>query len=297
MRTVVRLARFVGTAGVVTLGIALVPSLSRAGLPGAGAPRTAEVAEKSASNAMPMHGAPRLIEKALDEVQLRPEQKSAIAKIKADAEKRHAPVKAARSEFLGALADQIEKGKLDRCALAPAIKALASAGAEAHPGDRAAFEQLHSILNAEQRAAFVEALKRNWESLQKFHEPAALAEKVAKELNLSADQKASLEKIFAGIHEVRQAEPWYAAHRERWTKILDAFKGDRFVLDEVAPMGDVAAHSTARVEGRLWAGEAMLPVLEPEQRKAVADKLRERVKEAAPAGEGLSPSVEPSEEE
>jgi hypothetical protein len=295
MRTVARVARFVGTAGVLTLGLVAVPLLSGAGLSGVGVVRTAEAAERSTSDAI--HGAHRLIEKALDEVQLRPEQKSAVAKMKADAEKRHARVKTARNEFLGALADQIEKGKLDRCALAPAIKTLASARAEAHPGDRAAFEQLHAILDADQRTAFVEALKREWESLQKMHEPAALAEKLGKELNLTADQKGSLEKIFAGIHEVRHAEPWYAAHRERWTKILDAFKGERFVLDDIAPMGEVAAHTTAMVEGRLWMGEAILPVLDTEQRKTVADKLRERTKETAPAAESLSPPMEPSEEE
>jgi hypothetical protein len=230
-------------------------------------------------------------------VQLRPDQKTAVEAMKAEAEKRHAPVKAAKDRLATALADQIEKGELDRCALAPDIKALASAVADARPGDRAAFEKLHSILDPTQRGVFVDALKRQWDSLEKMHAPAALADKMAKELNLSADQKASEEKILTGLREVDEAEPSYAAHHERWTKILDAFKGDHFVLDEIAPMGDVAAHSAAKVERMLWAKEAILPVLNPEQHKGLADKIREWVKGTAPQSRTASPGMEPGEGE
>jgi Spy/CpxP family protein refolding chaperone len=286
-----RFVRFINTATMLTLGFVAVPPLA-----GAESTRAAETEEQSAADTA--HGGGKLIDEALDEVQLRPDQKPEVEKMRAEAEKRHAQVRAAKNELLTALADQIEKGKLDRCALAPAIKALASAKAEAHPGDRAAFEQLHSILDPEQRATFVDALRRHWESHKKTHEPAALAEKMEKELSLSADQKESLEDIFTGLHEIREAQPGYAAHRERWTKILDAFKGDRFVLDEVAPMGDVAAHTTAKVEHRLWAGEAILPVFKPEQRKVIADKMREHAKgEATLARQHVGLGMDPSEEE
>ena len=130
-----------------------------------------------------------------------------------------------------------------------------------------------------------------------MHEPAALAEKMAKELNLDPDQQTSLEKIFTGLHEVREAEPWYAARRERWAKILDAFQGEDFHLDQIAPMGDVKAHTKAKVEGMLWEGEAILPVLNPEQRKAAADKMREKLEKAGPATRSISPGMGPSEGE
>jgi hypothetical protein len=120
---------------------------------------------------------------------------------------------------------------------------------------------------------------------------------MAKKLNLDEDQKASLEKILTGLREVREAEPWYAAHRERWARILNAFKGDHFALDEVAPMGDVAKHTTAKVEHKLWAGEAILPVLTTDQRKVAADKIREKVKENGPASPSANPGMSPSEGE
>jgi Spy/CpxP family protein refolding chaperone len=283
-----RLVRFMSTASMVTLGLVAAPVLARPDTP-----QTADSLEGKTAD--PVHGGGMLIEKALDEVQLRPEQKAAVEKLKAEAVRRHAPAKAWKQQFAMQLADQIEKGKIDRCALAPTTKTLAWMSAEARPGDRAAFERLHSILDPGQRAEFVDALKRQWEAHEKMHEPAALAEKMANELYLTPDQKASVGKILDGIHEIREAQPSSAAHRERWAKILDAFKSDHFVLDEVAPLGDVAAHTAAKVERMLWAGEAILPVLKPEQRKALADKLREHVREhvreAAPAT-GMSPSEE-----
>jgi hypothetical protein len=282
-----RLVRFIRTAGVLTLGLAAVPLLARAE-----ATRGVEAADEGTAE----HGGRDLIGRALDEVHLRPEQKSAVQKLKAEAAKRHAPVAAAKEEFLTVLADQVEKGKLDRCALAPAVKALASAKAAAHPGDRAAFEELHSMLDPNQRGEFVDALHRQWESVQKMHEPAALAERMAKDLKLSDDRKESLQKILTGIHEVRHAEPSYAAHRERWAKILNAFKGDHFVLDEIAPMGDMEAHSAARVERMLWAGEAILPVLDRDQRGVAADKLREHAKKAEPT-QSTHLELDPSEED
>jgi hypothetical protein len=285
-----RSIRFISTASMLTLGLVAVAPLA-----GAASTRAAETEQQSAADTA--HRVGKLIDEALDEVQLRPDQKSEVEKMRAEAEKRHARVKAAENEFLTTLADQVEKGKLDRCALAPAIKPFASAKAEAHPGDRAAFEHLHSILDPEQRATFVDALQRHWEAHKKMHEPAALAEKMERDLSLSTDQKESLEAIFTGLHEIREAQPGYAAHRERWTKILDAFKGDEFDLDEVAPMGDVAAHTKAKVEHRLWAGEAILPVFKPEQRKAIADKIREHAKGETTAKQHLELGMDPSEEE
>ena len=284
-----RLPRFISIASMVTLGLGAVPLLASAA-----SPQQATEAEESTSS--PMHGgAGKLFDKALDEVQLRPDQKTAVEALKAEAEKRHAPVKAAKDRLAIALADQIEKGELDRCALAPDTKALASAAADARPGDRAAFEKLHSILDPTQRTAFVDALKRQWDAVEKMHEPAALADRMAKDLKLSADQKTSMERVLTGLREVREAEPSYAAHRERWTKILDAFKGDHFVLDQVAPESDVAAHTAARVERLLWAKEAILPVLNPEQRKLVADKIREWGK--GPHIRSISPGMGPGEGE
>jgi hypothetical protein len=289
-----KLSRFIRVAGILTLGLVAAPSFARSDTPGVTQP-------SEESSAGGMHGAGRLIERALEELQLRPDQKEAIDAMKAQAAERHAPVKAARRALATAIADQLEKGDLDRCALAQKVDALASAAGQAHPGDRADFERLHSILDSQQRKAFVDALKRQWESMEKMHEPSALADKIAKKLSLSPEQRTRLEKVLTGLREIRRAEPWYAAHRERWTKILDAFEGDHFVLDDVAPMGDATAHAKARVERHLWAGEAIFPVFTPDQRKLLAEKIRGWVNEAGSEHGSehgsVSPSMNPSGEE
>jgi Spy/CpxP family protein refolding chaperone len=279
-----KLARFISTASIVTLGLAAVPFAASAD-----APRPAESSEGDAADHM--HGGAKLFEEALEEVQLRPEQKAAIDDLKADAKNRHASAKMIKGQLALQIADQIEQGKIDRCTLGPTIRALASAKAQARPGDRAAFERLHAILDPGQRATFVDALKNEVESVMKEHEPAPLADNIAKSLNLSSEQRANIEKILDGLRAIRQAQPWYAAHREMWTKILDAFKTDHFVLDEIAPMKNPEAHTAAKVEQMLWAGEAILPVLTPEQCKAIADKIRARVNEERP-GMGMEPSPE-----
>jgi hypothetical protein len=284
-----RFSRLISVAGILALGLTAVPSLVRADSAGTTQPSEGGTAEG-------MHGGAKLIEKALDEVHLRADQKAAVEAMKAQAKDRHAAVKGAKGELATAVAEQIEKGELDRCALAPKIDALASAVAQAHPGDRADFERLHSILDPQQRTAFVDALQRQWDSVKAMHQPAALADKLTEKLNLSSDQKESLEKILSGLQEIREAEPSHAAHRQRWTKILDAFKGEHFALDQVAPMGDMATHTRKRVEARLWAGEAILPVLNADQRKALADKLRDFAGKAGAGTGTVSPSMSPSEE-
>lgn len=279
-----RLPRFIRIASMVTLGLGALPLFASAA--------SQQTTESTESTASPMHGAGNLIDEALEEVQLRPDQKTQVESMKVEAEKRHVPVKAAKGRLAIAVADQIEQGELDRCALAPDIETLGSAEADARTDDRADFEKLHTLLDPTQRAAFADALQRRWQGIEKMHEPSALADKMAKVLKLSDDQKTSLEKVLGGLREVREAQPSYAAHRERWSKILENFKGDHSVFDGVAPEKDVAAHTAAKVERRLWAAEAILPVLYPEQRKSVADKIREWAK-----GTAGSPGMSPNEEE
>lgn len=263
MKTTVRLIS--ASAGVmIALGLTFVPAVAQAAAP----------AEEIMSPAEDKHGAQRMFERALDEVELRPEQQKAVEELKAEAEERHKPVKEAKRELMNAAADQVEAGKIDRCALDPQIERVASAKAQAHPGDRAAFEKLHSILDKDQRAKFVDALQRRWEARRQAHDPTKLADKMARELGLTDEQKGKVQQILSGLQEISQALGVHEAHSERWTRILEAFKGDRFVLDEISPAEDVAAMVKRKMEGHLWAAEALLPVLTKDQRGRLAEKLR-----------------------
>lgn len=297
MRSTIRL---LSTCSMIAFGAIAVPVAANAAPEQIPVPAeaTTEEAEKdkdkdkedvTSSAETQRMGARELFERSLEEVELRPEQKSSIEKLKTEATERHAPVKAAKGELLSALAEQIEEGeKIDRCALAPKIKALAEASAKAHPGDRAAFERLHAILDGPQREKFADTLKRNWEAQKRRRAPEAMADRMEKELKLSDEQKESVERILTGLRQVYEAEPAHAEHRERWSKILTAFKTDRFVLDEIAPAKDVEEKRTTMIEGLLWGAEAVVPVLNEEQRELVAKKLRDKAKRLSSehSGEG-----------
>lgn len=264
MKTSVRLI----SAGTFALGLILAaPAVANAAAP----------VEDVMSPADDKHaGARRVFERALRDVELRPDQIKAVEELKSEAKKRHEPAKAAKRELMKAVADQIEAGKIDRCALGPQIDKVASAKAQAHPGDRAAFEKLHSILDRDQRSTFVDALKEHWQSHRQRYEPAALADKMTRELGLSEEQKSKVEKVLTGLRDISQALGVHEEHAEKWSKILEAFKSDRFVLDEIAPAEDVEAKMKNRIEAHLWAAEAVIPILDKDQRALLAKKIREK---------------------
>ncbi|MBX3214891.1 MAG: Spy/CpxP family protein refolding chaperone [Labilithrix sp.] len=266
MNTFVRL---IGVCSVVSLGVLAAPLSASA--------NEAVLSEEVGSSSAAMHaGARKVFEKALADVELRPEQEEAVSKLKSEAKERRAPLREAKRGLMLAVADQIEKGKIDRCGLKDEIQKVASATADARPGDRAALEKLHSILDPDQRTRFVDALKKHWEEHKKSYEAGAMTDKLSRELDLTDEQKDKVRQILSGLKEIAEAEPAHEEHRAKWSRILEAFKGEHFELDEVAPSKDVAEKTTKRIEAHLWAAEAVLPVLTDKQRGELADKLRSK---------------------
>lgn len=286
-----RFIRVISTSGVVALALAAIPVAATAG----GHHESDESTNTAETDRG--HGKRQIMMRALEDVDLRPEQKKEIGKLESDAEERRAPVKAAKREFVLALADQVEKGKIDRCEMAPKVKALSAKMADAKPGDREAFERLHQILDPEQRGEFVDALKKHWEEHKKAHESGAMVDKLAETLDLSSAQKDRVKHIVAGLKEIRDADPARAERRERWSKILEAFKGDQFEMDEVAPMRDAAGKSAKKIDGALWAAEAVLPALTKEQRTLGAQKMRDHVNERTAHDERQMGGEEPSSDD
>lgn len=237
----------------------------------------------------------KVFDRALEDAELRPEQKAEVDKLRAEAKKRHEPAKKAKGEFMLAVADQIDTGKVDRCNLAPQVKALAKAKAATKPGDRDAMEKLHSIMDSTQRSRFVDSLRKQFDEAKEAHSTDAIIEKMGRDLKLSQDQKSSLREIIDGLKQIRDAEPGYKEHVARKMRILEAFKGEKFDIDEVAPLEDAEGYATKRIEARLWAAEAVLPVLNEEQRAMVAKKLRDKAQRHI--GTQAEQEQEPGQEE
>ncbi len=274
MKTAVRLI----SASTIALGLAFAPALAKADTGPA-----ADVLNPAEEKDM---GARRVFEQAIADVQLRPEQQDEVDQLKAEAEKRHAPVKAAKSELMTALADQVERGDVDICAMEPQVEKVAQAKAKAAPEDRKAFEKLHQIMEPEQRTKFVDALKKRYQEYRRSKEPTALADKMARELQLNDDQKSRVTRILKDMRDIEDAMGAHQHHRDRWSRILEAFKGEHFVMDEVAPAEDVAEHATKRIERHLAKAKVIMPVLDKEQQHRLADKIREKARRYSQTGTG-----------
>jgi Spy/CpxP family protein refolding chaperone len=174
-----------------------------------------------------------------------------------------------------AIAAQVEQGKIDRAALQPKIDAAVSAFAQSSPADHAALEQLHAILDPEQRAELVDALQA------RMHDHGGRREhmqEMARLLNLTDDQKSQIrdafKEHFAAMRKAHEGSGEHAHGKQ----MLDAFKSDHFVVSELAPgSADPRAHASEMGEHMLGVVETVLPILTPEQRTIAAQKLREHV--------------------
>jgi Spy/CpxP family protein refolding chaperone len=252
---------------------------------------SAEAATTRAPVAPSAHGPLKLVGEALGDVPLTATQRTQIEKLAADAEARHGTARAARQDLMLALAAQVQSGAVDRPALKPKIDALAGAMAQAQPADRSSLEQLHAILSADQRTAFVDALEAHIGE----HKGKAWAghplKQWADDLKLTDDQRTqirtALRDRFHGAGHGGDADehPW-AAGGHAGAKVLAAFKQDRFVMDEVSPPKDVAQTAAKMSDRFLGLAETVLPILTSEQRALAAAKIREKANDAE-LGPGL----------
>ncbi len=240
-----------------------------------------DTATTRAPVAQSAHGAVKLMGDAFGDVPLTASQRSTIEQMAVDADARHTDARAARKELMLAIAGQVETGTIDRAALQPKIDAVASAMQKAQPADRTALEQLHAILNSDQRSAFIDALEsliKDKMSEARDHHP---MKQWADDLQLTDAQRDQIKAAMKTRFEAARASgehPWadMKAAREHGKQVLEAFKGDRFVMDEVAPAVDVNAKAAKMSDHILRMAETVLPILTPQQRTLAASKLREK---------------------
>lgn len=287
---------------VVAFTFAVVPAAAfAAGCSGATSeqPHTSASAMSKAPVAEGTHGPVRFVGSALGEVALRPEQRAKLETILKDAETRHASGLGARTELMTALADQVERGSIDRAALAPKIEAVRAGALQVRPQDLAALDEVHAVLDKEQRAAFVDALESKFkEGFRHGHkgrhgkqgeakgDHAGMAgpwhlKQLAEDLKLTDAQKDSIKEKLHALHEAEGKEKDKEGKHDRRggfarmrqaKQALESFKNDDFKAQSLAALAPPADGS--RAEHMLKAAEAVLPVLTPEQRKIAADRLR-----------------------
>lgn len=280
-----------------TFALALVLSAGSLAAIGCGGTVEQPQTQASAASKTPIgqntHGMVKMVGEALGEVSLRPDQRVELEKLASAAEARHVAMHDGRKELALAVADQIEKGSIDRNGLQPKIDRVVAEIEKARPEDKQAFARVHAILDNEQRNAFVDALeakfKHGGHHGKGKHGPKGEniggeehhgfkghhgMKQLAEDLKLTDDQKDKIKDVFkAQVH--AQNGPSFKDMHERMSagkKSLDSFRTEKFDADGIAPPIDKAKAGSGHF---LDVAEKILPILTPEQRKIAADKIRE----------------------
>ncbi len=263
------------SSACVAVSLGLVVTSSGLAVLGCGAASPPVSTAQSPTTRAPVlsgaHGRLKLLCDALGDVPLTAAQRAEVEKLAADAEGRQADARTARKELEVALADQVEVGRLDRPALAAKGDALAAALQRAQPADRAAIERLHSILGPDQRTAFANAVEAH--AHEAFH-PLQRMKEWGDILKLTDDQRAQIKAALKPRMEAMRASAHGEDGGRRGAKLLNAFKDEHFVFDEVAPAEDYAQRTAAVSARFLDTAAEVLPLLTPQQRSAAAQKLR-----------------------
>jgi Spy/CpxP family protein refolding chaperone len=230
-------------------------------------------------------GVTLLIAMSLDVVGITPDQKTTIEQIRTDLRTALRPARDAEGAVLTTLADGIAAGSVDTTKVDAAIGQLTNAAGSVHDASVASLNQLHGILTAEQRAAFVDKVQAHWDVWQDANALATPADQekaeadrlatLGEDLGLTADQ---LEKIRASASSASTMIPPLDAVEiaEHIRTFCDAFRGEtfdaRFLTNAGAIDARVAAWGAMRMARFL---EAATPALTPDQRTKLARILRD----------------------
>jgi Spy/CpxP family protein refolding chaperone len=262
-------------------------------------PQTSANAASKAPVATQSHGMVKVFGDALGDVALRPDQRGQVEKLAEEAEARHQPLFERRRDLAMTVADQIEKGTIDRAVMQAKLDELTRDLDKIGVDDRAALVRLHDLLDKDQRNAFVDALEKRFEGHGFQGEGGrpgmAKLKQLADDLKLTDEQRGQIRDIIRdGVREAfkhgGEHGEWHGRRGQRAGKgALEAFREDKLDVEKLGAWGSPEHPGQAKTMADLRAGqilgvaEKILPILTPEQRKIAADKLRE----AATRGETI----------
>jgi Spy/CpxP family protein refolding chaperone len=249
IQRVVTFASLAGTLAVLPAGVAFAQT-----------PDTPGQAPHAKHHRMHQHG---LIGAALKLDSLSPEQRAQIEQLVQARRTASAPVRQADAQVLTTLAQQVESAKADPQALAPSLAAEHAAAMNQVQVDRTTLAQLHTILTPAQRNQLVDAVEARTggehgarEGKQGFG---------GARLGLTPEQKAQIRANLGA----ERPRVYLLGKRAEMHAALESFRGDSF-----DPSGITRLHDGGEREVRMT--NAMIPVLTPNQRATVAERLRNR---------------------
>jgi Spy/CpxP family protein refolding chaperone len=283
----------------VSLGTLTVGSVAAVGCGGSveqPQTQTQASAVSKAPIAPQTHGVVKVFGDALGEVALRPDQRTELEKIALAAEQRHVAMADGKKDLMLGVADQIEKGTIDRSALQPKIDRIIADLEKGRPEDTASLARMHAILDPEQRNAFADALEAKFKNGHhggkrggEKSEHGAKGEagdhaggpkgmhgmmQLAEDRKLTDDQKSQIKDALKAGREGHSFRETFDRMSDG-KKVLESFRSDKFDANVATPapekLRERAAIGTSRALG---VAEKILPILTADQRKIAAEKLR-----------------------
>jgi Spy/CpxP family protein refolding chaperone len=239
-------------------------------------------------------GVPMLILLSVSDLDLTADQKTAVEKIRDEMKEKMAPARAAEKELSTVLADGVAAGSVDKAKADKAIEKLVAAAQQVRTATVDGLVKLHAALTPAQRADLVDKLQQHfekWKAAQgqeetddkEYHSGHLLA--LVRELSLSQDEAQKIKDAFkaqlAGQNKGAKTANHDKEKRDEHKEVTDhlaafekAFKSDKF--DPKVPNAAAADKHMAKWGASRRAAflEAAAPILTPDQRTKLADRIR-----------------------
>jgi Spy/CpxP family protein refolding chaperone len=220
-----------------------------------------------------------------------PDQQAAVDKIRKEFHAKIRPIREANGAVLQLLGDGIAAGTIDKAKGDAALAKVGPAASVIPKATADVLDQLHAALHPEQRIALVDKIEANWavwketnggEQAEEDAKPHGHLAHLAKEIGLTSEQ---VDKVRANLDAAKDSKkPFDAAAADAYVKAFDAaFVEDTFDAKKLPPSVADNTHIVSwGAERMVRFYEALAPVLTPDQRPKVADKLHERAAESNP---------------
>jgi Spy/CpxP family protein refolding chaperone len=234
-------------------------------------------------------GVGMLIGMSVRDLDLSADQKVAVEKIRADMQPKLEPLRAAARDLSTLLADGVAAGSVDKAKVDKAIDKLVAQTKTMQAASSEALGKLHAVLTPAQRAALVDKVGENWEKWKASHGQDEKDEKEHKsghllalvhDLGLTQEEAQKIKAAFQAKMKPAPQDHEHKEVQEHLQKFGVAFKAEKF--DPKTVSSEKADSHMARwgATRRAMFLEAAAPVLTPDQRTKLADKIRS---ESSPA--------------
>ncbi len=263
-----------------------------------------------------------MVAEAVSAVPLTAAQRTEVEALISAANTRHKSMGGSHATIATMLADQVEKGTIDKKAFEPVFSAEKASQDKALGEDRAALTRLHALLTPDQRAKFVDALQANFHhgrhghggpdgrqgpggpEGKEFHGPRGDGPGpggpegkelhghmggmgmmgLGKDLNLDEDQKTKIKETLSASFAGKGSDMAAKGQEFMAARMQQKAALDAFKTESFDASKLLPEHPAGMGPERMIdMAEKIVPILRPEQRKLAADKIREHAKKGPQA--------------